>query len=201
MLITASLARTVIGLFIRLGVFGPFFIEALNTSFFYVPLANEFLLFALISSDGGDTLWPVYALMGATGSAVGAFLLDLVVRRAGEKGIEKLVRPKRFARLKQNLEAHAGRVIFVAAALPPPFPFRVTLMAASALQSPRGRMLAAVFFGRVLRFTAEALLILYLGRGFLRYMNSDAVEYAVYAFTMVAIVGSVYTIYKLFVKK
>jgi membrane protein YqaA with SNARE-associated domain len=201
MLIAPSLARTVIGLFVRLGLFGPFLIEALNTSFFYVPLANEFLLFALISADGGERWWPVYALMGAAGSVAGAFVLDLVMRRAGEKGIERLVRPERFARLKKRLEDHTGRVIFIAAALPPPFPFRVTLMAASALQSPRGRLLAAVFFGRALRFAAESLLILYLGRKFLKYMNSDAVEYAVYIFTAVAIVGSVYTIYKLFGKK
>lgn len=201
MLIATSLARTVIGLFVRLGLFGPFLIEALNTSFFYVPLANEFLLFALINADGGERWWPVYALMGAAGSVAGAFVLDLVMRRAGEKGIERLVRPERFARLKERLESRAGRVIFIAAALPPPFPFRVTLMGASALQSPRGRLLAAVFFGRALRFAAESLLILYLGRKFLRYMNSDAVEYAVYIFTAVAIVGSVYTIYKLFSKK
>lgn len=201
MLIAPSLARTIIGLFVRLGLFGPFLVEALNTSFFYVPLANEFLLFALISADGGERWWPVYALMGAAGSVAGAFVLDLVMRRAGEKGIERLVRPARFARLKERLESRAGRVIFIAAALPPPFPFRVTLMAASALQSPRGRLLAAVFFGRALRFAAESLLILYLGRKFLRYMNSDAVEYAVYIFTAVAIVGSVYTIHKLFGKK
>ena len=54
---------------------------------------------------------------------------------------------------------------------------------------------------QALRFAAESLLILYLGRKFLKYMNSDAVEYAVYIFTAVAIVGSVYTIYKLFGKK
>ncbi len=74
-------------------------------------------------------------------------------------------------------------------------------MAASALQTPRARLLTAVFFGRALRFTAESLLILYLGRRFLKYMNSDAVEYAVYAFTVVAVLGSVFTIYKLFGKR
>lgn len=201
LLFAASTARAIIGFFVRLGLFGPFLLEALSTSFFYVPLANEFLLVALITREGGARWWPVYALTAAAGAVAGAFVLDAVMRRAGEKGIERLVRPRRFKQLKTKLEAHAGRVLFVAAALPPPFPFRVTLMAASALQTPRARMLAAIFFGRVLRFTAESLLILYLGRRFLKYLNSDAVEYAVYFFTAVAVLGSVYTLYKLFGKR
>jgi membrane protein YqaA with SNARE-associated domain len=201
LLFAASAARRIIAFFVRLGLFGPFLLEALSTSFFYVPLANEFLLFALIGRAGGGAWWPAYALMAAAGAVAGAFVLDLVVRRAGEKGIERFVRPRTYSHLKSKLEEHAGRVLFVAAALPPPFPFRVTLMAASALQTPRARLLTAVFFGRALRFTAESLLILYLGRRFLKYMNSDAVEYAVYAFTVVAVLGSVFTIYKLFGKR
>ena len=95
------------------------------------------------------------------------------------------------------MEAHTGWVVFLASALPPPFPFRVTVMSASALQSPRARMLAAVFTGRVLRFAAEALLILYLGRRFLSFMESPAFEYLIYALALVAVAGSAYTIYKL----
>jgi len=200
-LLAPTAARRIIEFFVGLGLFGPLLLEALSTSFFYVPLANEFLLVALITREGGGRWWPVYTLGAAAGAVAGAFLLDLVVRRVGEKGIERLVKPKRFEQLKTRLEAHAGRVVFVAAALPPPFPFRVTLMAASALQTPRPRLLAAVFFGRVLRFAAESLLILYLGRRFLKYMDSAAVEYAVYLFTAVAVLGSIYTVYKLFGKR
>lgn len=198
LLLAPTAARRVIEFFVGLGLFGPLLLEALSTSFFYVPLANEFLLVALITREGGRAWWPVYVLGAALGAVAGAYVLDLVVRRAGEKGIERLMPPKRFKQLKTKLEAHAGRVVFLAAALPPPFPFRVTLMAASALQTPRARLLVAVFLGRVLRFAAESILILYLGRRFLKYLNSDAVEYAVYFFTAVAVLGSVYTIYKLF---
>lgn len=198
LLLAPTAARRIIEFFVKLGLFGPFLLEALSTSFFYVPLANEFLLVALITREGGRAWWPVYVLGAALGAVAGAYLLDLVMRRAGEKGIERLVKPKRFKQLKTKLEAHAGRVVFLAAALPPPFPFRVTLMAASALQTPRARLLTAVFLGRLLRFAAESILILYLGRRFLKYLNSDAVEYAIYFFTAVAVLGSLYTIYKLF---
>lgn len=199
LLLASSWARSLINTFVRMGVFGPFLLEALDSSFFYVPLGNELLLFALIhKAEGPEWMWAAYALAGALGTVVGVMVLDLLMRRVGAEGIERLVEPKRFARLKRKLESHAGWVVFVASALPPPFPFRVTIMSASALQSPRARMLLAVFLGRALRFTAEALLILYLGRRFLRFMESPAFEYLIYALTLVAVVGSAYTIYKLF---
>jgi len=183
-----------------LGLFGPFLLEACDSSFFYVPLANELLLFALIHGGGGAPrwMWVVYALMGAAGTVAGVFLLDLVMRRVGAGGVERLVGQKRFGKLKGKVERNTGWVVFVAAALPPPFPFRFTMMTASALQCDRARMLAAVFAGRSLRFAAEALLILYFGRRFLDFMNSDAFNYVVYALTLAAVLGSAVTIYRMF---
>jgi hypothetical protein len=95
-----------------------------------------------------------------------------------------------------KLGHHAGWVVFIASALPPPFPFRAVVLTASALQSPRKILLGAVFTGRLLRFTVEALLIVYFGRTLLTYLNSDALEYAMYALATVAIVGSVLTFYR-----
>jgi membrane protein YqaA with SNARE-associated domain len=182
-----------------MGVFGPFVLEALDSSFFYAPLGNELLLFALIHRGGGPSwMWAAYALAGALGTVAGVTLLDFVVRRVGAEGIERFVKPKSFARLKSKMESRAGWVVFLASVLPPPFPFRVTIMSASALQSPRATILVSVFFGRVLRFGAEALLILYVGRRFLNFLESPAFEYVVYALALVAVVGSAFTIYKLF---
>ena len=199
LLAASSWARSLVGFFLKLGVFGPFLLEAFDSSFFYVPLANEFLLFALIHGGGeaSSWMWVVYALMGAAGTVAGVFLLDLVMRRVGAGGVERLVGRKRFGKLKSKVERNTGWVVFIASALPPPFPFRFTMMTASALQCDRGRMFAAVFAGRTLRFAAEALLILYFGRRFLDFMNSDAFNYVVYALTLVAVAGSAVTIYRL----
>jgi membrane protein YqaA with SNARE-associated domain len=179
-------------------VLGPFLLETLDSSFLYLPLANELLLLALIHSGGPSWMILFYAASGAAGSAVGVFLLDAVVRRIGVEGIERLIGKQKFERLKRRLEAHAGRAVFAAAALPPPFPFRVTMMAASTLECPRGRMLAAVFAGRLLRFGGEGLLLLYFGRGFIRLLESQAFEYVLYGLTAVAAAGTTYTLYRLF---
>lgn len=197
-LLAASWARALISFFVGAGVFGPFLLEALDSSFFYIPLGNELLLFALIHKNTGpEWMWAAYALAGALGSVVGVLLLDLVMRRAGAEGIERVVTPKRFERIRSKMESHAGWVVFVSSALPPPFPFRMTIMTASALQSSRATILSAVFFGRVLRFGAEALLILYFGRRFLKLMDSDAFDYVIYGLALVAVAGSALTIYKL----
>ncbi len=199
-LAATSWARALIGFFITLGPAGPFLLEAFDSSFFYVPLANELLLFALIHGGGraSNWMWVVYALTGAAGTVAGVFLLDLVMRRVGAGGVERLAGPRRFEQLKGKVERNTGWVVFAASALPPPFPFRFTLMTASALQCDRARMFAAVFAGRALRFAAEALLILYFGRRFLDFMNSDAFNYVVYALTLVAVAGSAVTIYRMF---
>ena len=201
LLFAASWARTLISSLVGLGVGGPFLLEVLDSSFFYVPLANELLLFALIHGEGGSSsnwMWVAYALSGAAGTVAGVALLDLVMRRVGAGGVERLVGKRRFGKLKRKLETHTGWVVFVASALPPPFPFRFTMMTASALQCERGRMLVSVFAGRTLRFAAEALLILYFGRRFLDFMNSDIFNYVVYGLTLAAVAGSAFTIFRLF---
>jgi membrane protein YqaA with SNARE-associated domain len=191
-----SWTRAIIHFFHRLGVFGPFLLETLDSSFLYMPLANELLLVTLITRDGASWMWIVYAAMSALGSLVGVLLVDSLMRKAGKKGLEKFVKPKRVGWLKVKLEQRAGWVIFIASAMPLPFPFRAVVLTASALQSPRKVLLGAVVTGRLLRFTVEALLILYFGRGLLTYLTSNALEYTMYALVIVAIVGSVLTLYK-----
>ncbi len=200
LLASSSWARSLIRFLVTLGVFGPFLLETFDSSFFYVPLANELLLFMLIHGGGGEPsrwMWAAYAVSGAAGTVAGVAILDLVMRRVGAGGVERLVGSRRFEKLKRQVESRTGRVVFVASALPPPFPFRFTMMTASALQCDRARMFVSVFLGRTLRFAAEALLILYFGRRFLDLMNSDAFNYVVYGLTLVAVAGSAVTIYRL----
>lgn len=191
-----SWARTLIAFFVTLGVFGPFLMEVLDCSYLYLPLANELLLTALLTRGDAGLWWIVYPLMSGAGAAAGVLLLDLPARKAGERGLKKFVDPKKIEWFTARLEKHAGWAIFVASAMPPPFPFRAAMIAASALQSPRVRQLLGVFFGRWLRYTVEALLILHFGRRLVAMMDSKAFDYVVYALTAIAVLGSAITIWK-----
>jgi membrane protein YqaA with SNARE-associated domain len=176
--------------FMRLGLPGLFVMSALDSSFLVLPFGNDLLLIALVSSNRNGLSWILYVLISAIGSVVGVFVIDVLMRKAGEKGLERFVSKKRIDKLKAKLENKAGVTVFVATLIPPPFPFTPVVMTASALQSPRGELLAAVFLGRLVRFGAEAVLALYFGRQVIAFINSDVVTYIVYGLIAIAIVLS-----------
>jgi len=180
----------VLRFFLRLGIFGLFLMSALDSSFLVLPFGNDLLLIALVSSNRDSLIWIAYVIVSALGSVVGVFFVDLIMRKAGETGLERFISRKRIDKLKAKVENKAGVTVFVATLIPPPFPFTPAVMTASALQSPRGQLLLAVFLGRLLRFGIEAVLALYFGRQLIAFMNSDVVTYIVYALIGMAVILS-----------
>jgi len=154
------------------------------------------LLIALVSSNREGWGWILYALVSAIGSVVGVFVIDLLMRNAGEKGLERFISERKIEKLKSKLENKMGITVFIATLIPPPFPFTPAVMTASALQCSRGKLLSAVFFGRLVRFGAEAILALYFGRQVIAFINSDIVTYIVYGLIGIAVVLSTLSILK-----
>ncbi len=173
-----------------MGLLGLFLMSALDSSFLVLPFGNDLLLIALVSSNRNTWIWIPYVLSSAIGSVVGVFVIDVIMRKAGEKGLERFISAKRVEKLKQKLENKGGITVFIATLIPPPFPFTPVVMTASALQSPRGKLLTAVFLGRLIRFGVEAVLALYFGRQMIAFLNSDVVTYFVYGLIGIAIVLS-----------
>ena len=193
---TASVLR----FFIRLGIFGLFLMSALDSSFLVLPFGNDLLLIALVSSNRDSAIWITYVLVSAIGSVIGVFVIDMLMRKAGEKGLERFVSEKKIKKLKSKMENKSGITIFVATLLPPPFPFTPAVMTASALQAPRKQLLLTVFLGRLLRFGIEAVLALYFGRQLIAWINSDVLAYFVYGLVAIAIVLSTLSLMKWFKK-
>jgi membrane protein YqaA with SNARE-associated domain len=187
---------TVLRYFLKLGGVGLFIMGILDSSFLFLPFGNDLLLILMVASNRDSLMWIVYVLMSAAGSVVGVLLVDLVMRKMGEEGLEKFVKPEKVKRLKSKMEKKAGWAVFTATLIPPPFPFTAVVLTASALQTPRKNILLGVFAGRLLRFTGEALLALYFGRRLLRIMESDVIEYLVYGFIAVAVIGSIFSVRK-----
>ena len=189
-LLLVSTTRWVLRFFLRLGIFGLFLMSALDSSFLVLPFGNDLLLIALVSRSRESLIWIAYVIVSAIGSVVGVFFVDLVMRKAGETGLERFVSRKRIEKLKAKLENKGGITVFVATLIPPPFPFTPVVMTASALQSPRGKLLIAVFLGRLVRFGIEAVLALYFGRQLIAFIDSDVVTYIVYALIGIAVILS-----------
>lgn len=191
----SSWTFTIVNFFRRLGAPGLFFLGALDSSFLVLPFGNDFLLLALVSSSHGP-VWIVYVLVSALGSLLGVFVVDLIMRKAGEKGLERFVKPERVKKLKKKLDKSVGWVVFTSTLLPPPFPFTPVVMSASALQASRTKLFGGVFAGRLVRFTIEALLALYFGKHILKFLNSPIVDYVVYTLIAIAVIGSILSLLK-----
>ena len=189
LLLIAS-SRAWLRFMLRLGMPGLFVMSALDSSFLVLPFGNDLLLIALVSSNRESLMWIAYVLVSAVGSVLGVFVIDLLMRKAGEKGLERFVSERKVERWKKKLENKLGITVFVATLLPPPFPFTPVIMTASALQCSRQKLLGAVFVGRLIRFAVEAILALYFGRQLIAYINSDVVTYFVYGLIAVAVILS-----------
>lgn len=196
LLFVLSFSGWILRFFRRLGVFGLLLLSALDSSFLVLPFGNDLLLIALVSSHRNSLIWILYVVVSAIGSVIGVFVVDLLMRKAGEKGLARFVSEQRVEKLKAKLENKAGITVFIATLIPPPFPFTPAVMTASALQTPRGKLLTAVFFGRLLRFGAEAVLALYFGRQVIAFINSDVVTYLVYGIMAIGVVLSTLSLLK-----
>jgi membrane protein YqaA with SNARE-associated domain len=177
-----------------MGLFGLFLMSVLDSSFLVLPFGNDLLLIALTSATRSGPAWIAYVLVSTIGSLIGVFVIDSLMRKTGEKGLERFVSQRKIEKLKSKMENKAGITLFVATLLPPPFPFTPAVMTASALQCPRKNLFLAVFLGRLLRFSIVAILALYFGRQLIAYINSDWLAYAVYALIGIAIVASTFSV-------
>jgi membrane protein YqaA with SNARE-associated domain len=196
LLLVLSFSGWILRGFRRLGIFGLLLLSALDSSFLVLPFGNDLLLVALVSSNRNSLVWIAYVMVSAIGSVVGVLVVDLIMRKAGEKGLERFVSQRRIEKLKSKLKNKAGITVFIATLIPPPFPFTPAVMTASALQTPRGKLFSAVFFGRLLRFGIEAVLALYFGRQVIGFINSDVVSYIVYGMIGIGVVLSTLSVLK-----
>lgn len=196
-----TISASVIRFFRRLGIFGLLLMSALDSSFLVLPFGNDLLLIALVSSNREGPKWIAYVVASAIGSVIGVFVIDLLMRKTGEKGLERFLSQKRIDQVKRKIENKAFVTVFLATLIPPPFPFTPAVMTASALQCPKAKLLGAVFVGRLLRFGAEAILALYFGRQVIAIINSDVVTYVVYVLIAIAIVLSTLSLMRWFKRK
>jgi membrane protein YqaA with SNARE-associated domain len=113
-----------------------------------------------------------YAAMSTVGSVLGCLLIDVTLRPLGEKGLEKHLSARKLKRVQSKVRDKVGRAVAIASLIPPPFPFTAFVMAASALQYSRKRLLAIVGVTRMIRFTALGLLAMRFGERILKWSDN-----------------------------
>jgi membrane protein YqaA with SNARE-associated domain len=188
-----------LSLLVRLGYFGPFLLGVLDSSFLFLPFGNDLLVVGLVARHHEGYL--LYVLSAVCGSSCGTFLLDLVARKAGEAGVQKIAGRSRFEYLKRKIGEKGGRAIVVGCLAPPPFPFTMVVATTSALGYPRKKLLTTVAAARAVRFLILGYLAIRFGRQILRIASSQTFRWMMIVFVILCVVGSALSIAKWVRKK
>jgi membrane protein YqaA with SNARE-associated domain len=166
----------------------------MDSSFLFLPFGNDLLVVGLVARHHEGYL--LYVLSAVCGSTLGVLLLDLVARKGGEAGVQKVAGQKRFEYLKRKIAERGGAAIVVGCLAPPPFPFTMVVATNSALGYPRKRLLLTVAVSRAVRFLILGWLAIKFGRTILRIANSEPFKWAMIGFIVLCIIGSVFSILK-----
>jgi membrane protein YqaA with SNARE-associated domain len=179
---------------VKFGGPGLLVLGILDSSFLFAPLGNDLLVVALTARSHSILKMVYYAAMSTIGSVLGCLLVDLVLRNAGEHGLEKHLPRKRLNYVKKKVRESGEWALIIASIAPPPFPFTPFIMAAAALQYPRHRMLAIVGAARMVRFTGLGVLALFFGKRILKWAENPVLQGFLIGLIVVCTVGSVVSV-------
>ena len=179
-----------------LNYFGPLVMGFMDSSFLMLPFGNDLVVISLVARHHSGYLW--YVLSAVVGSTLGTLLLDLVARKLGETGLQKVTGQRRFEYMKRKIGENGSYAVALACLSPPPFPFTAVVSTVCALGYPRKKLLAIVAISRALRFLLLGYLAMRYGRLIIRVANSSPFRWAMFFFVFVCIAGSVFSLLKWF---
>jgi membrane protein YqaA with SNARE-associated domain len=142
-----------------LGPWGVFVIAAVDGSFLGLPL--DAVVAGYVYRN--HSLFWLYCLLAAAGSAVGSSVLYLVGYAGGEALLRKRIPATRFEKIKQSFDRHEFWALMFPAMLPPPTPFKLFVLAAAGFEMNYGHFVLAIFLGRLARFGILSLLTIRYG--------------------------------------
>lgn len=181
---------------LKSGALGLLALGILDSSFLFAPLGNDLLLIAMVARKREIIDVVYYAAVSTVGSILGCLLVDFVFRKAGEEGLDKHLPPKRLQYVKNKVNQNAAWALVIASLAPPPFPFTPFIMAASALEYPRRKLLTVVGAARMVRFTVVGVLGLLFGNRMLQWSSKGIVQVLIMALIVVCTVGSIISAYR-----
>jgi membrane protein YqaA with SNARE-associated domain len=148
-----------------LGPWGVFAIAAVDGSLLGMPV--DAVVAGYVYYHRSSYLF--YVLMAAAGSALGSLVVYGIGYFGGEAVLRKRISEERFAQIHASFERHEFWALMFPAMLPPPTPFKLFVLAASAFEMRLSHFLAAIFAGRCVRFFVLAVLTIQFGPQFIEF--------------------------------
>jgi len=157
-----------------LGPWGVFAIAAVDGSLFGMPVDAVVALY--VYNDRQHFLF--YVVMASAGSALGSIVIYAIGYFGGETVLRKRISEERFNKIHASFERHEFWAVMFPAMLPPPTPFKLFVLAASAFEMRFTHFLAAVFAGRFVRFFVLAILTIVFGPQVVQIVGSLVKQHA-----------------------
>lgn len=158
----------IVALLKPLGVWGVLGFAAVDAALFGMPLDAIVAGYAYAHPH----LLLVYALLGATGSALGSIVYYVIGYKGGEVLLVKRIGRARFDKIRSSFERHEFWAIMLPSMLPPPTPFKLFVLSAGVAEMNFVHFLAAIFAGRFLRFSLVSLIVIHYGPQILGFLGS-----------------------------
>lgn len=144
-----------------LGAWGVFAVAALDGAAVGLPI--DVVVGGFVAQNRAR--WFLYVIMAAAGSALGSLVIYAIGYAGGEELLRKRVSPARFEKLHSAFDEHPFWSLMFPAMLPPPTPFKIFALGAAVAEMSITHFLAAIFFGRTIRFVILSALVMMFGPG------------------------------------
>jgi membrane protein YqaA with SNARE-associated domain len=131
----------------------------------------------------------LYAAMAAAGSALGSIVIYWIGYKGGEVLLVKRIGEARFKKIKASFDKHEFLAIMLPSMLPPPTPFKLFVLSAGVAEMRFSHFLAAIFFGRFLRFCILSILVIRFGPQIVGFVGGMVHNHARLAIALIAAAG------------
>jgi membrane protein YqaA with SNARE-associated domain len=154
---------------------GLFVATLLDSSVLTLPFIADALVIEL--SRQRPARMPYYCAMAALGSLAGCIWLYLLAKKGGEAFFHRRA-GKGAIHAKRWVQRNAFLSVFIPGILPPPFPFKIFVLAEGVFQVPLRTFVLALLLGRALRYFVEGILAVRYGDAVLVFLTAHKTAFA-----------------------
>jgi membrane protein YqaA with SNARE-associated domain len=165
---------------------GLFVVTFLDSSVLSFPFIADALVIELSSER--PRRMPYYAAMASLGSLAGSIWLYWLAKKGGEAFFHRRA-GKGAMRARRWVDRNAFLSVFIPAILPPPFPFKVFVLAEGVFQVPLRTFVIALLLGRGLRYFAEGLFGVKYGQQAFLFLVTHGGAFAIAAIAAILLVS------------
>jgi membrane protein YqaA with SNARE-associated domain len=151
---------------------GLFVATFLDSSVLTLPFIADALVIDL--SIERPARMPYYCAMAALGSLAGCIWIYLLAKKGGEVYYH---RHRGAHKVKNWVDQNAFLSVFIPGILPPPFPFKIFVLAEGVFQVPLRTFVLALLLGRGLRYFVEGILAVRYGNAVLPFLMGHRIAF------------------------